>query len=67
MLSETLPDLLILFEPETGNWTVTGLKQRQQPEFPYNKGSLSTGFLQEKVWMLLLTSLAVPPGRSRGP
>ncbi|XP_040854991.1 CD160 antigen [Ochotona curzoniae] len=46
---------------ETGNWTVTGLKQRQQPEFPYNKGSLSTGFLQEKVWMLLLTSLAVPP------
>ncbi|XP_058516141.1 CD160 antigen [Ochotona princeps] len=46
---------------ETGNYTVTGLKKRQQPEFHYNKGSLSTGFLQENVWMLLLTSLVVPP------
>ncbi|XP_008590791.1 PREDICTED: CD160 antigen [Galeopterus variegatus] len=42
---------------ETGNYTVTGLKQRQHSEFSHNKGTLSSGFLQEKVWVMLATSL----------
>ncbi|XP_018895506.2 CD160 antigen isoform X2 [Gorilla gorilla gorilla] len=46
----------ILFT-ETGNYTVTGLKQRQHLEFSHNEGTLSSGFLQEKVWVMLVTSL----------
>uniref|UniRef100_A0A2K6DY76 CD160 molecule n=1 Tax=Macaca nemestrina TaxID=9545 RepID=A0A2K6DY76_MACNE len=44
---------------ETGNYTVTGLKQRQHLEFSHNEGTLSSGFLQEKVWVMLVTSLVV--------
>ncbi|TEA19788.1 hypothetical protein DBR06_SOUSAS22410017, partial [Sousa chinensis] len=27
------------------------------PKFGHSKGALSSGFLQEKVWMMLVTSL----------
>ncbi|XP_008064236.2 CD160 antigen isoform X2 [Carlito syrichta] len=42
---------------ETGNYTVTGLKQRIRSEFSHSEGTLSSGFLQEKVWVMLVTSL----------
>nr|XP_055168251.1 CD160 antigen isoform X2 [Nyctereutes procyonoides] len=42
---------------ETGNYTEEGLKHTGQPEFNHNKGTLSSGFLQEKVWVMLVTSL----------
>ncbi|KAL4687300.1 hypothetical protein H8959_019428 [Pygathrix nigripes] len=48
-----------LLVTETGNYTVTGLKQRQHLEFSHSEGTLSSGFLQEKVWVMLVTSLVV--------
>uniref|UniRef100_A0A8C0MYL9 Uncharacterized protein n=1 Tax=Canis lupus familiaris TaxID=9615 RepID=A0A8C0MYL9_CANLF len=42
---------------ETGNYTEEGLKHTGQPEFNHNKGTLSSGFLQEKIWVMLVTSL----------
>ncbi|XP_023440985.2 CD160 antigen [Dasypus novemcinctus] len=42
---------------EAGNDTVTGLEQRPYSEFSHSEGILISGFLQEKVWMLLVTSL----------
>ncbi|KAI2518723.1 CD160 molecule [Homo sapiens] len=54
----------ILFT-ETGNYTVTGLKQRQHLEFSHNEGTLSSGFLQEKVWVMLVTSLVALQGMSK--
>uniref|UniRef100_A0A8C5Y2N2 CD160 molecule n=1 Tax=Microcebus murinus TaxID=30608 RepID=A0A8C5Y2N2_MICMU len=44
---------------ETGNYTVTGLKQRQHPEFSHSEDTLSSGFrfLQAKIWVMLVTSL----------
>uniref|UniRef100_A0A2K6FX84 CD160 antigen n=1 Tax=Propithecus coquereli TaxID=379532 RepID=A0A2K6FX84_PROCO len=42
---------------ETGNYTVTRLKQRQHSEFSHSEGTLSSGFLQAKVWVMLVTSL----------
>ncbi|PNI88384.1 CD160 isoform 2 [Pan troglodytes] len=50
---------------ETGNYTVTGLKQRQHLEFSHNEGTLSSGFLQEKVWVMLVTSLVALQGMSK--
>uniref|UniRef100_A0A8C5VSF6 CD160 molecule n=1 Tax=Microcebus murinus TaxID=30608 RepID=A0A8C5VSF6_MICMU len=51
---------------ETGNYTVTGLKQRQHPEFSHSEDTLSSGFrfLQAKIWVMLVTSL-VAQGMSR--
>ncbi|XP_012327400.1 CD160 antigen [Aotus nancymaae] len=43
---------------ETGNYTVTGFKRRHHLEFGHSEGTLSSGFLQEKVfWVMLVTSL----------
>uniref|UniRef100_A0A9L0K0L4 CD160 molecule n=1 Tax=Equus asinus TaxID=9793 RepID=A0A9L0K0L4_EQUAS len=42
---------------ETGNYTVTGLKQGGHREFSHSKGMFNSGLLQEKVWMMLVTSL----------
>uniref|UniRef100_A0A8C9AVT3 Uncharacterized protein n=1 Tax=Phocoena sinus TaxID=42100 RepID=A0A8C9AVT3_PHOSS len=49
--------LLAIVENKLGqvNYTVMGLKQH--PKFGHSKGALSSGFLQEKVWMMLVTSL----------
>ncbi|XP_010372757.1 CD160 antigen isoform X1 [Rhinopithecus roxellana] len=54
-----------LLVTETGNYTVTGLKQRQHLEFSHSEGTLSSGFLQEKVWVMLVTSLVVLQGMSK--
>ncbi|XP_005542177.3 CD160 antigen isoform X1 [Macaca fascicularis] len=54
-----------LLVTETGNYTVTGLKQRQHLEFSHNEGTLSSGFLQEKVWVMLVTSLVVLQGTEK--
>uniref|UniRef100_A0A2K6S8P1 CD160 antigen n=2 Tax=Saimiri boliviensis TaxID=27679 RepID=A0A2K6S8P1_SAIBB len=50
---------------ETGNYTVTGSKRRHHLEFGHSDGTLSSGFLQEKVWVLLVTSLVALQGMSR--
>uniref|UniRef100_G3T1M0 CD160 molecule n=1 Tax=Loxodonta africana TaxID=9785 RepID=G3T1M0_LOXAF len=50
---------------ETGNYTVTGLKQRQHPEFSHREGVPSSGFLQEKAWVMLVTSLVTLKGMSK--
>uniref|UniRef100_A0A8D2AYZ5 CD160 molecule n=1 Tax=Sciurus vulgaris TaxID=55149 RepID=A0A8D2AYZ5_SCIVU len=42
---------------ETGNYTVTGLQQREHPEVSQNEGTLTLGFPQEKIWVLLIISL----------
>uniref|UniRef100_A0A7N5KEN2 CD160 molecule n=1 Tax=Ailuropoda melanoleuca TaxID=9646 RepID=A0A7N5KEN2_AILME len=42
---------------ESGNYTVKGLKQTGHPEFSHSKGTLSSGFLQEKACVMLVTSL----------
>ncbi|KAK2084151.1 hypothetical protein P7K49_037184 [Saguinus oedipus] len=42
---------------EAGNYTVTGSKHRHHVEFGHSEGTLSSGFLQEKVWVTLVTSL----------
>ncbi|XP_076717554.1 CD160 antigen [Callospermophilus lateralis] len=43
--------------PETGNYTVTGLKQRTHPEVSQSGGALSSGLPQEKPWLWLFPSL----------
>uniref|UniRef100_A0A9L0IT47 CD160 molecule n=1 Tax=Equus asinus TaxID=9793 RepID=A0A9L0IT47_EQUAS len=47
---------------ETGNYTVTGLKQGGHREFSHSKGMFNSGLLQEKVWMMLVTSLVALQG-----
>ncbi|KAF5910900.1 hypothetical protein HPG69_000864, partial [Diceros bicornis minor] len=42
---------------ETGNYTVTGLKQKGRSEFSPSKDTLNSGFRQENVWVMLVTSL----------
>uniref|UniRef100_A0A8C7EY12 CD160 molecule n=1 Tax=Neovison vison TaxID=452646 RepID=A0A8C7EY12_NEOVI len=42
---------------ETGNYTVKGLKRTGHPKFSHSKGILSSGFLQENAWVMLVTSL----------
>uniref|UniRef100_A0A8C8ZKZ2 CD160 molecule n=1 Tax=Prolemur simus TaxID=1328070 RepID=A0A8C8ZKZ2_PROSS len=42
---------------ETGNYTMTRLKQRQHSQFSHSEGNLSSDFLQAKVWVMLVTSL----------
>ncbi|XP_033053824.1 CD160 antigen isoform X1 [Trachypithecus francoisi] len=54
-----------LLVTETGNYTVTGLKQRQHLEFSHSEGALSSGFLQEEVWAMLVTSLLVLQGTEK--
>ncbi|XP_048669857.1 CD160 antigen [Marmota marmota marmota] len=53
----TLSSFRLPFEPETGNYTVTGLKQRTHPEVSQSGGALSSGLPQEKPWFWLFTSL----------
>ncbi|XP_032124805.1 CD160 antigen isoform X2 [Sapajus apella] len=50
---------------ETGNYTVTGSKRRHHLEFGHSEGTLSSGFLQEKVWVMLVTSLVVLQGTEK--
>uniref|UniRef100_A0A452R1G7 CD160 molecule n=1 Tax=Ursus americanus TaxID=9643 RepID=A0A452R1G7_URSAM len=47
---------------ESGNYTVKGPKQTGHPEFSHSKGTLSSGFLQEKAWVMLVTSLVALQG-----
>ncbi|XP_053448144.1 CD160 antigen isoform X2 [Nycticebus coucang] len=42
---------------ESGNYTVTRLKQRQHSKFSHSEGTVSSGFLQAKVWVTLVSSL----------
>ncbi|KAL0590986.1 CD160 antigen [Plecturocebus cupreus] len=50
---------------ETGNYTVTGFKRRRHHlEFGHSEGTLTSGFLQEKVWVMLVTSLVALQGMS---
>ncbi|XP_045754982.1 CD160 antigen [Mirounga angustirostris] len=48
---------------ETGNYTVKGLKQTGYSEFSHSKGTLRSGFLQEKAWVMLVTSLVALQGK----
>uniref|UniRef100_A0A8C6EV32 CD160 molecule n=1 Tax=Marmota marmota marmota TaxID=9994 RepID=A0A8C6EV32_MARMA len=50
---------------ETGNYTVTGLKQRTHPEVSQSGGALSSGLPQEKPWFWLFTSLVAFRGMFR--
>lgn len=43
-------------EPETGNYTVIGLKQTGH-EFSHSEGTLRSGLLQGKVWMALVAGM----------
>uniref|UniRef100_A0A8I4A4P0 CD160 antigen n=1 Tax=Callithrix jacchus TaxID=9483 RepID=A0A8I4A4P0_CALJA len=56
---------LSILVTDTGNYTVTGSKQRHHLEFGHSEGTLSSGFLQEKVWAMLVTSLVALQGMSR--
>lgn len=42
-----------------------GLKQTGHPEFSHSKGTLSSGFLQEKACVMLVTSLVALQGMFR--
>ncbi|KAM9106713.1 LOW QUALITY PROTEIN: CD160 antigen [Megaptera novaeangliae] len=45
------------------NYTV--MVETGHPKFGHSKGALSSGFLQEKVWMMLVTSLVALQGMFR--
>ncbi|KAM5162031.1 CD160 antigen isoform 1-T1 [Callospermophilus lateralis] len=61
----TLSSFRLPFEPETGNYTVTGLKQRTHPEVSQSGGALSSGLPQEKPWLWLFPSLVAFRGMFR--
>ncbi|XP_015998659.2 CD160 antigen isoform X2 [Rousettus aegyptiacus] len=42
---------------ETGNYTLTGPKETGRRALGHSKGALSSGFRQEKLWAMLVTSL----------
>ncbi|XP_003793836.2 CD160 antigen isoform X1 [Otolemur garnettii] len=50
---------------ESGNYTVTRLKQRQHSKLSHNEGIVSSGFLHAKVWVMLVTSLVALHGMSK--
>nr|XP_020024463.1 CD160 antigen isoform X1 [Castor canadensis] len=50
---------------ETGNYTVTGLKEIPYPESSHKESTSSSGFLEEKSWVVLVISLMTLQGTSR--
>ncbi|XP_024894260.1 CD160 antigen isoform X2 [Pteropus alecto] len=50
---------------EPGNYTVMGLQGTGRRELSHSKGALSSGFRQEKLWAMLVTSLLALQGMSR--
>uniref|UniRef100_A0A671FTG7 CD160 molecule n=1 Tax=Rhinolophus ferrumequinum TaxID=59479 RepID=A0A671FTG7_RHIFE len=42
---------------DTGNYTVMGPKQTGHHEFSHSKGTFNSGFRQEKLWVIPMTSL----------